>query len=628
MLDRIQSESGIEKQENETIREYITRVSKEADSELEFTEDVIELVERRVFSQETLEDVTTEPLEQFLEQIKDIKSGDGDGGTIEKSTNQNGPRSGTAGVVDHPEPSVAESESRSTNPLSEQVNFDISNRILPESSIPYLESNVSLWSLRYAPILLLFPLVVVPIPSGIAPGAEVATYFQALAYANSGFESLFYIVLQESDASVHLYSLFAAPLVAVGYLEAPRLVSVIFAAISAVVIGVVARQQWGERAGLLAPVVLLSNLYFLRYSWAALSYTVAIALTVGAVAAMYQYDKTGDNWWFVGSLILVVLGVMNHAWEATIGLPLLAIVVWRRDWKAAGLLGVTVFGSVGIVTLLTGLQPNPANTAQYSVIDTGVGILLSMEWWSTWFMPITWENLYPFIKIQRLHFVASLALLPIWIGHTIRYRRRESLLMASWVASGLSIPFLLPGGVVHHYYLWATIAPVTLSAVYVIRCAIKRILVSEGRQFARTAMAWTVVFLCVTSAMQVAAIELGHSQPTYKETYIQKGPIDVKNGEAVAAGNTVRKMGVGDRHQLVFVGDWQTQGFDVYQSGIMRVLIYGGFEMKGTWHRGAVPGGTENSPQIASSLEEARSLPECGAVIVRQSNGEVSVHDC
>lgn len=79
------------------------------------------------------------------------------------------------------------------------------------------------------PLVALVPLLDEPVPSKFQSVREIANYYQSLAVVRSGLSSYTYVTLQETDAAVHLYSVLSSPLVALGYVEAGRLVSALAA---------------------------------------------------------------------------------------------------------------------------------------------------------------------------------------------------------------------------------------------------------------------------------------------------------------------------------------------------------------------------------------------------------------
>lgn len=196
--------------------------------------------------------------------------------------------------------------------------------------MPDLDRGKLLRLFRYLPALALLPLLTRAIPTAHGGVREIASFYQSLALIQTGIDSFTFITLQETDAGLHLYSMLAAPLVAGGYLEAGRLVSAVAAVMAAISLGFVAGELYGDNGRLLAVPALFLNAYFFRYAWSLEPEALSVALTVGCVAATLRYVSTDNRRYFIVSMILLILGILNHSWEATIALPVVAIL-WYED---------------------------------------------------------------------------------------------------------------------------------------------------------------------------------------------------------------------------------------------------------------------------------------------------------
>ena len=97
----------------------------------------------------------------------------------------------------------------------------------------------------FLPAFILFPLIFLPIPSQINSLRSVAGYFQAVAVVRLGTQSLFINTPVENLSSLHFHSMLSSPLVAIGYTEAGRLISLL-AAVIAVAATVRLVQHWTD----------------------------------------------------------------------------------------------------------------------------------------------------------------------------------------------------------------------------------------------------------------------------------------------------------------------------------------------------------------------------------------------
>lgn len=478
------------------------------------------------------------------------------------------------------------------------------------------------------PVIALVPLLSVLIPIRFQGVREVANYYQSLALVESGLHSFLYVTLQETDAGLHLYSILSTPFVAAGYVEGGRLVSAIAAVLTALIIGRLAGKLWGTTAALLAPPALLANAYYFRFAWASQPEAVSIVLTVGSVVTLLQFFETDNRRWFGGSLLLLILAISNHSWEATIALPLVALLLYEQRWRDAATVGLVTVGAVVAVRVLTGLQPNPANpTSTYSVVGTGMGIYFTPQF-TDYFTRApywTWTNIssvHPFGLAYTSHFPGGMAIATYYTGKSVysRFTDRTALLLASWSVSGLSILFVLPGGLNHHYYAWALIIPVTLSGVAAVHRVIQLLKSVIGAAAANYAVTGFVGLLVVLAMMNGMVFEAGIG-PTGAVGASDGGvPSATSNTEElVQAGYALREYSVDSSKSVAFIGDWEGRPLAISQ-----VLMYGEVMVRNTWKE---PSGQVATVQPLESAELSE-IENCSVAVIQHEDNTVEVSEC
>ena len=486
--------------------------------------------------------------------------------------------------------------------------------------------------LRYVvPGIVLLSLSTVPIPRNTAPYAssarEVAGYFQSLAFVESGLGAFTYVTLQESDAGLHLYSALASPLVSLGYVEGGRLVSIAAAMAAAVTIAYITGQFWGRVAAAVAPAFLLANPYFFRYAWGVVPEAVSVALTAGAIAAMLRYDATLRDRWFLAALALAGMGITNHTWEAVVGLPLAVVLAWRRDWAKFAALIAFIPLMVLLVEFIAGLQSNPVDTAEYAVTNTGLGIFFTVTWWQGWTTAfVSWPGSL-FFYAQRWHFLGAFVALGYWSWTLSRRRNMASAVVLGWLLSGLAVPALLPGGVIHLSFLWGLIAPLTITLAHASTRVHSRLVRARSAATAEMAVRLAIVILVGFTVLNAAVVEGGAVTdspfPYLNDDDVKRSLTDAEHTDAIEAGLAIRESNVEDVSEVVFVGPWQAgSSASMYRSGVVRVLVYSGLQV-----REQDPRLTDEDGPIrwASSIDRVR---DCQLAVVLAPDGSVSVSPC
>lgn len=485
------------------------------------------------------------------------------------------------------------------------------------------------------PALGLLPLLAVPIPRGHHAAREVAGHFQALALLRDGIGSYGYVTLAESDAALHLYSVLSTPFVAAGYVEGGRLVSAVAAVCAALLLGWIAAQFYGEVAGVLTVAGLWANPYFLRFAWGVTPEATGIALTTGSVAAALRYDTTDDGRWFGVALVLLALGITNHGWEAVVALPVAAVVLHRGEWLRAGSVFVVAGLALVVVDAVVDLQPTGADTSSYLLGQSGSFLVLSVDWWAFWLAPVAGLPLSPFQLSRTVLFFGALVAVAIVGIAALRIRGRAETVLAAWLLSGIAIPFALPGGaIIHYYYLWAVVPPLTV-ALAVVGSAVHSMVIRVTGVDSRTALR---LVLCAVVVAGFVNVGVGGVQPAPStdggasatlEYRVDTTPDDLAPGEAERAGRAVRQYGVDRADAVVFVGNWTgwIDGYgDYYRSGAVRVMVYSDTVVQGMWHRERVSASaTVDAPRFTASNA---SVDDCRVTVHRRDTGTAFVRRC
>lgn len=485
------------------------------------------------------------------------------------------------------------------------------------------------WGVVLLPTLFILPLLLRPLPIDLHAAREVATYFQALSFARDPIQSFTYVSLQESSASIHLYSILASPLVALGYVEGPRLISFVGAIAATLLIAIISEDEWGRPAGAISIGVLWLNPYFIRYSWGAYPEAISLATTSAAVLAILKYLKSGDSKFYTLSLVMVLLGISNHGWEGVISIPIAMLLLHHRKWLQAILIPTISALGLAVNSFLTSLQPNPASAIEsYAIFSVGPKILLQPEWWDRYLEAFTrWGGMPAYFTAQRWHFWISILVVIVWGVLYITERDWRHLLIASWGLSGLAIPFGLPGGIVHSYYLWNTIPPITLALTHFVMLIYDETVDSPGGLRQNEVLLPLLLLFAALSATTIAVHEVGvKSDGTVETNWGSAGLLDVKQGEAISAGRKLKDQGVDNFDRVAFVGDWNASSFaEYYRSGAVRAIIYSDILANGTWHSGAISGGSTTIPTYSQNVS---NLGDCDTALVLNENRSVNVLSC
>ncbi|WP_313692314.1 ArnT family glycosyltransferase [Halorarum halobium] len=466
----------------------------------------------------------------------------------------------------------------------------------------------SFLQLRYFPVLTLLPLLTSSVPSSYLPSREIAHYFQALAFARDGLNSYGYLTVRESGAALHLYSLILAPFIKLGFVTSGRFVSAVAALGTTILIAYLARIWFDSNVAFLAPIILWVNPFFYRFAWAYMPDSLSIFLTVSAVGTMVRYTETDAIKWYLVSVAAIVLAIANHGWEATILLPVATLLWVYQKRRGAIIYAILTVASVGTVKYLVGLQPLPTTGSGYLITDVGLSFYFTSDFW----MGVVTRPYSPFYLGHSLHFYPGLVAVLYWLRNAyLGVRKDTSLIMAAWLSSGLSIPFILPGGLNHHYYLWALVAPVTLTVAAVIPKIVNSLGVGiTSHQESRIKQAATVILIILVSVNGLvfeAGLFIGDagSPPAVGDRH--ENP-EIMPSEAVSTGEQLAKMDVSDPNRIVFLTE---EANELHRQTIFRVLVHGDVLLRDTWN----PSFTPSSNTVPRYVTDQDDVLNCDVVI-------------
>lgn len=434
----------------------------------------------------------------------------------------------------------------------------------------------------FLPSIFVLPATFQPIGLENHPAVEAAGYFQTVAIVETGIDSYAHLTIVESFSSLHLHSLLSSPLFAVGILHAGRIISLLAAVAAVILIHRIASREY-EQAAILAPAMLWATPLFVRFSGRWYTQSLSIALTIGVVYAVLKHVDTGRRRWYFCSLLLLAGGITNHLWEASIALPVVAIYSYHRRLKeAAGAVATTLL-TIVVVTAVKSFQPAVHNlTNSYAFYN-------HLELFAD---PSFLVRGGPFQKYAFHFTVAILPLIAVvlFLYFTTKFyrsRSRASILLASWLLSGLSIIFLLPRGwVSHDYYAWGLLAPLSLSAVHIASKLRSRSILRKEH----------VSMLCVTLLVFASAYALWFSiGPPVLNRTADPATQTIENNELLRAGQQLRHATV-ESHEIAFVGNWSGEHVAKW-----RILMYARISPPGYRIKDSHPG----SPSVVDSVAEA-----------------------
>lgn len=425
--------------------------------------------------------------------------------------------------------------------------------------------------LAFAPTLLFVPAILEPLPMMYYGGRETAFYFISHSIIEMNVRSWLVLTIYESWSSPHLYSLLSVPLVAIGFVEGGRLVSLTCAGVAALAVGYITKHVAGPRGAVIGIGLFWLHPFVVRQSYLYQPEAMSIAFTTGAVALTIAYVRSAceERILFVLLSVLFVAPLV-HTWEASVGLPVVAYLGAHRRFHDAVLSAVATGTGVVVSNAMVQLQPGgQTQLSGVSVLATGLEIFTDPAWW---LLP-PGEAMGTVGISMTVTLVGAVLAMPVLVYVVIRRQDADILLLCSWLVSGLVIIFLLPRGPVRHvYYAWAIVSPmIVLTSVVV-----SKLLRDADTSALTTDRKVAVVFLLLIT-VYAAGVTYGVGG-VYEGAPVQHADRwGVDADEARQAGIELRSAGVTSPDQIAFVGDW---GFntteEVVGTGGTPVLVYSG----------------------------------------------------
>jgi len=421
------------------------------------------------------------------------------------------------------------------------------------------------------PAIWFIPLLDSLIPIYFHRPREIAGYFASLAFVREPIQSFFYLTPAESYASLHFHSILSAPLIAVGYHEGGRFISLIAVVATAIILYLLAHDLTNSQfVGIVAGGTLWSIPFMQRFAYTFQPETLSIALTTGVVYASYRQVRDEPTWAWPASLLLLILAIATHRWEALIIAPVIVLYLKARDYQRAVITATVAIVMVGIVGLIVNLQPsNPSQLMGYAIHNQDP-LFFQIDWWFA-HLP------HPDKPLTTFHVIVT-ALLPVtfiaslvWGVKFIRTYDTTAGLLFSWHASAMTIPFLFPGGFpAHEYYLWATVAPLSLSIAICIGRTSRAIPVSLPFN-AQEMTLFIVLISAGLTGTQVMANEYGSLDRDTPPRAFMNG---LHEYESFGAGERVSRY-QSESLSIAFIGEeFRDHTSDNYAHDHGRVLVY------------------------------------------------------
>jgi hypothetical protein len=473
------------------------------------------------------------------------------------------------------------------------------------------------------PAFAVAPLLFSPLPLTEGVDAhtarEIAGYFQALAFLETGLDSFTFLTPGESFSALHLHSLLTTPLLALGYTEGGRLISLIGGIVSAALLYQLAHYFVDRQIAVLTPALLWIHPLFVRSSARWWPDTISIAFTLAALYAAFRYCDSHQRLWYLGTLLAVSLAITNHMWEATIALPLVALFAYERDWLEAAGVVLTTGTTIVFVWLATHLQPAGASSLTHYAVWNNPMILLSPDWW----IFIKGVASHPIVYSQTLTLPIGLVGLAWASVQVYQTRGRRYVVLTAWLVSGAAIPLLLPMGFdAHVYYLWGLLAPIAVLGTDVLNRIAHRVAVNRETAVRHLTVV-VVIVACLSGLMFEVGVFADSDIPAVNEVGDGLEPnAGVGYGEATAAGKAIRSASVRNPNGIVFVGDWGQDPDASFQKlpAATRTIIYSGVLPRARSLSYEVP----DTPRFVTNESQVK---QC-AVMVTKSNETVTVHKC
>jgi hypothetical protein len=438
-------------------------------------------------------------------------------------------------------------------------------------------------------------------------GVEVASYFQTLALVKDGLSSYTYLTPLESGAGIHLHAWVSAPLLVAGVTEAGRVVSLLAAVGTALLLWGVGTTLLDWRAGIFAAGLIWLHPLFVRFATRWYPEGLGLFLTLAAVYGALRDE--GGMLWYGAAVAALALGIANHLWEASIALPLTVLYLNRQAHLRIGGVVLATVLSIGAMEAVQSFQPPGAQLARnYSVVAHPKFLFRS-----NWLFRDGLTLSTPLEAAVSLTVPVTLVALGFLVVAAAANPTETRLLLLSWLVSGLTILVLLPRGWRYHdYYIWALLAPLALSGGLALALSLDRV-ATHTRIPAVPAGELVVSVLLCSALFYGATVELGQEGPE-RHSDISWADDD----ELREAGTALASHDVADASNVSFAGEWH---FDeiapayLDRPDVVRVLIYGEVPLEG---RRLTDG--NQSPNFVGGTDEI-DPNNCTVAVIRDEDG-------
>ncbi|MFU1780721.1 ArnT family glycosyltransferase [Haloarcula japonica] len=465
--------------------------------------------------------------------------------------------------------------------------------------------------LKYVPAVFLVPMFWSPIPSSHHTAREIAGYFQSRAFLTDPLQSFYYLTPLESFSALHLHSLVSAPLLAAGSYQAGRIVSFIAALCAVALVGAFSRDLFDSRVAVLTPLFLWMHPLFQRFATHWWPESLSIFLTCAVLFLTYRYTRTSNRTFYYTAAAVLAVSVTNHQWEASIALPMCALLWYHGYKKEVIQTGLVTGASVGMVTAIKSLQPTSGSLfATYGILD-----YWPMLFDPAWYFRLRKLSEDPFSIAMSVTLPLALCVLAWSMYEYLVAQSERSLIIGSWIFSGIIIIALLPRGFkYHYYYAWTLLVPLAFAATLAVRRGLDTL---NSRDYAINSN-HLVIVLVLSASLYGFGFESGLGLTTApSEPYSVETQSQVQN-----AGNELEQMNIKYGSQIAFAGGWKDKDAIKYHEVVTlsRVLIYGDVTVR---ERDLIQGDGVG-PRI---VEDHQHATDCQAVIFN-SDGHISVSQC
>jgi len=318
------------------------------------------------------------------------------------------------------------------------------------------------------PVLLLLPKIsaVVPRVPYLHNGREIANAFRSIAIVHFGLNAFHVVLPGESYAGVGLYQLLCAPLVRLGFISGGRMISLLSAVLTAIILYKIVSKWESHWVAVLGVAVMFAQPIYWDMAVGIKPEALSILFVVFCIWQGQKYvmekNRASLIWCFIG----VFFGTLNHGWEAFVLLPLGFLLL---RYKHRGifiyliLVAICCVAANKLFTYVTGVPPLLKATFNSYSVFFHYRLLFQPGFWISRTQPV---NLADLTSVGDIYLSAVLlACLISGVILFIRPRKPYDRFLSVWLFSGAAIPLMFPRGfAVHAYYGWAMLAPLSVTA--------------------------------------------------------------------------------------------------------------------------------------------------------------------